>query len=63
MSLHRQSRRAFVGTAAASTFWAGYHKLAAAEKNQLKIRDVRTVTIQGPSRTYLLVKVVADNGV
>jgi L-alanine-DL-glutamate epimerase-like enolase superfamily enzyme len=62
MSSHRLSRRAFLGAAAASTFLARYHKLAAAARNQLKIRDVRTMTIQGPSRTYLLVKVVADDG-
>src|SRR5579863_2805815 len=62
MSRHRLSRRNFIG-GAASALLACYHKLAAAEKNQLKIRDVQTMTIQGPSRTYLLVKVVADDGV
>ncbi len=37
-------------------------RLAAAEKKQFKIRDLRTMTMQGPSRTYVLVKVVADDG-
>jgi len=63
LSVHSLSRRAFVGAAAASTFLARYHTLAAAGKKQLKIQDLRTMTIQGPSRTYLLVKVVADDGI
>src|ERR1700675_210108 len=59
------SRRAFLGAAGvagAAPFLINYHQLAAAEKKQLKIRDLRTMTIQGPSRTYVLVKVVADDG-
>src|ERR1700675_1245260 len=59
------SRRAFLGAAGvagAAPFLIHFHKLAAAEKKQLKIRDLRTMTIQGPSRTYVLVKVVADDG-
>jgi len=62
MSLPRLLRREFFG-AAAPMFLAPFNQLAAAEKNPLKIRDVRTMTIQGPTRTYLLVKVVADDGV
>src|SRR6476661_1419072 len=61
MSLPRLLRREFFG-AAAPMFLAPFNKLAAAEKNPLKIRDVRTMTIQGPTRTYLFVKVVADDG-
>ena len=56
------SRRAFLGAAGACPFLIHFHKLAAAEKKQLKIRDLQTMTIQGPSRTYLLVKVIADDG-
>jgi L-alanine-DL-glutamate epimerase-like enolase superfamily enzyme len=48
------SRRTFLAAAA--------FPLAAAERKRLKIRDVRTMTLQGPSRTYLLVKVLADDG-
>ena len=62
MSLYPLSRRAFFAAAAGSTFLAHYRRLAAAARNQLKIQDVRTMTIQGPSRTYLLVKVIADDG-
>ncbi|MDQ6665377.1 MAG: mandelate racemase/muconate lactonizing enzyme family protein [Acidobacteriota bacterium] len=57
------SRRAFLGASAVAPFLTRYHQLAAAAKNQIKIRDIRTMTIQGPSRTYLLVKVIADDGV
>ena len=56
------SRRNFLASAAAAPLLANYERLIAAEKNKLKIRDVRTMTIQGPSRTYVLVKVVADDG-
>lgn len=56
------SRRTLLGAAGASPFLILFHKLAAAEKKQLKIRDLRTMTIQGPSRSYVLVKVVADDG-
>src|SRR5690349_23928209 len=48
------SRRAFLGMAAAP--------LLAAAARQIKIRDLRTMSIQGASRTYVLVKVVADDG-
>ncbi|HEX4592805.1 MAG TPA: mandelate racemase/muconate lactonizing enzyme family protein [Bryobacteraceae bacterium] len=57
------SRRGFMSAAAAAPFLIDYQKLAAAERKQFKIRDVRTMTIQGPSRTYVLVKVVADDGI
>jgi len=63
MSIGHLSRRKFLGAAAAAPFLTYFHKLAAAEKKKLKIRDLRTMTIQGPSRTYVLVKVVADDGV
>src|ERR1039457_2534395 len=55
------SRRSFLGSAAALSL-SGYHRLVAAERKRFKIRDVRTMTLQGPSRTYLLVKVLANDG-
>jgi L-alanine-DL-glutamate epimerase-like enolase superfamily enzyme len=61
MTLPRLSRRSFLGAGAAASFLP-VSQLAAAEKKQLKIRDLRTMTVQGPSRTYVLVKVVADDG-
>jgi len=63
MTSRNLSRRAFLGRGMAASFLAGYYRLAAAQSRQLKIRDVRTMTVQGPSRTYVLVKVVADDGV
>src|SRR5712671_2763076 len=55
------TRRQFLGAAAAAPFLARYHQLAAAEKKRFKIRDVQTMTLQGP-RTYTLVKIVSDDG-
>ena len=52
------SRRQFL---AASPWLVAYHQAAAADKGQLRIRDVQTMVIQG-DRTYLLVKVIADDG-
>jgi L-alanine-DL-glutamate epimerase-like enolase superfamily enzyme len=63
MISHHPSRRAFLGVGAAAPFLARYQQLAAAETQHLKIRDVRTMTLQGASRTYVLVKVIADDGV
>ena len=51
-----------MGAGATAPFLPLYNQLAAAEKKQFKIRDLRTMTVQGPSRTYVLVKVVADDG-
>jgi len=57
------SRRRFLGAAATAPFLTDFHRLAAAEKKQLKIRDLRTMTVQGPSRNYVLVKITADDGI
>jgi len=62
MTSRSLSRRSFLGAAAAATFPIRYHKLAAAERKRSKIRVLRTMTLQGPFRTYVLVKVVADDG-
>ena len=42
---------------------SGYDGFAAAERKRVKIRDVQTMTLQGTSRTYVLVRVVSDDGV
>ena len=63
MTSHPSSRRSFLRTAAGTAFLSRYHQLAAAERKRFRIRDLRTMTLQGPSRTYVLVKVVADDGV
>jgi len=52
------SRRRFLSSLAGLPLIA----LAAAEKARRKIRDIQTVTLKGPSRTYVLVKVIADDG-
>jgi L-alanine-DL-glutamate epimerase-like enolase superfamily enzyme len=52
------SRRNLLQLAAGTT---AFHRLAAAERSRYKIRDVQTMVLKGP-RTYVLVKIVADNG-
>src|SRR5947209_7000297 len=54
-------RRHFLG-ASAAPFLTGFLRLAAAERKRVKIRDVQTMTMQGASRTYVLVRVVSDDG-
>lgn len=45
-----------------STWFAGYVSLTAAERNRVKITDIKTMMLQGP-RTYTLVKVETDAGI
>jgi L-alanine-DL-glutamate epimerase-like enolase superfamily enzyme len=59
------SRRSFLASAAslsASAWLGSYAKLTAADRNKVKITDIRTMMLQGP-RTYTLVKVETDAGV
>ena len=56
------SRRKFLGAAAAAQSLTRYYGLAAAERKRVKIRDVQTMTLQGASRTYVLVRIVSDDG-
>ena len=63
MTLPRLPRRSFLGAGALAAFLPQYYRMAATERGRLKIRDLRTMTVQGPSRTYTLVKVVADDGI
>jgi L-alanine-DL-glutamate epimerase-like enolase superfamily enzyme len=63
------SRRRFLGALSAApgvTAWAaslaGFRALAAPERGQARITDVRAMVLQGP-RTYTLVKVVTGAGV
>ena len=53
------TRRRFLALGLSSPFLLR----AAPEKARRKIRDIRTMTLKGPSRTYVLVKVIADDGV
>jgi L-alanine-DL-glutamate epimerase-like enolase superfamily enzyme len=60
------SRREFLcGLGAAPfvpAFLSSFHELAAAERKRVKIRDVQVMMLQGPSRTYTLVKITSDAG-
>src|SRR5439155_1988837 len=55
------SRRGFLAAAGIPLLGA-YGRLAAAERKRFKIRDLQTMTMQGASRTYVLVRVIADDG-
>jgi len=54
------NRRSFLA-AAAAPFFVRFQQLAAAERKRFRIRDIRTMIIQGQSRNYVLVKVVSDD--
>jgi L-alanine-DL-glutamate epimerase-like enolase superfamily enzyme len=59
------NRRTFLKTCAGlgtASFLTRYHALAAPEKGRVKIRDVKTMMMQGP-RTYTLIKIETDAGV
>ncbi len=62
----RFSRRQFLGGLGAApfvpSFVASFHELAAAERKRVKIRDVQVMMLQGPGRTYTLVKISSDAG-
>jgi len=60
------SRSAFLGGLGAAPFvlpiLSPFEKMAAAERKRVKVRDLQVMLLQGPSRTYTLVKVTADAG-
>lgn len=59
------SRRSFLSSLVSltsSSWLASYVNLTAAERNQVKITDIKTMMLQGP-RTYTLVKVETDAGI
>ena len=58
------SRRRFLASLAslpAAAWLSGYANLCAAERNKVKITDIKTMLLQGP-RTYTLVKIETDAG-
>src|SRR6185503_2611055 len=60
------SRRQFLRGAAAAPFVAAARPfvvdLAGAQRTRTRIRDVQVMMLQGPGRTYTLVKITADSG-
>ena len=56
-AVSRAGRRAVV-----PAFLSSFHELAAAERKRVKIRDVQVMLMQGPGRTYTLVKITSDAG-
>jgi L-alanine-DL-glutamate epimerase-like enolase superfamily enzyme len=62
--MRSMNRRSFLSTLAAvpaASALSPFEALAAPEKGRVKIRDIKTMMIQGP-RTYTLVKVETDSG-
>ena len=61
------SRRQFLQTLGAAplapAFLSTFHELAAAERRRVKIRDVQVMLLEGPGRTYTLVKITSDAGI
>ena len=45
-----------------SCFLRPYHAQAETAKGKTKIRDIRTMVVQGPDRNYVFVKVISDAG-
>ncbi len=63
--MNATSRRTFLTSLAGASIpaWlAGYHRLSAADRNKVKITDIKTMMLQGP-RTYTLVRIDTDAGV
>src|SRR5262245_9684194 len=65
-SLHDCSRRQFLRSVAAAPVVAAASPvvghLAAAQRKRPKIRDLQVMVLQGPGRTYTLVKITSDSG-
>jgi L-alanine-DL-glutamate epimerase-like enolase superfamily enzyme len=63
--MSRTSRRQFLRSLAilpAAVLLDRYQALAAPEKGKTRIRDIQAMVLQGPERTYTLVKVTSDAG-
>ena len=60
------SRRQFLRGVAAAPLLAAARPLAtaraAAQRKRPKIRDVQVMILQGPGRTYTLIRITADTG-
>jgi L-alanine-DL-glutamate epimerase-like enolase superfamily enzyme len=58
------SRRQFlVGAGVATMLPSSFRRLAARELKRATIRDVQAMMLQGPARTYTLIKVTSDAGI
>ena len=61
--LQRISRRQFLaGAGVAMVLPSSFRRLAARELKRTNIRDLQAMMLQGPGRTYTLVKVTSDAG-
>ena len=66
ISVHDCSRRHFLRGVAAGPFvaaaWPFVDQVAAGQRRRTKIRDLQVMMLQGPGRTYTLVKITAESG-
>ena len=58
----REILKVLGGTPLVPVFLSSFHERAAAERKRAKIRDLQVMILQGPGRTYTLVKITADSG-
>lgn len=61
-AITRRAALAALTGATTPTWLAGFHQLAAADRNRVKITGFQTMLLQGP-RTYILVRVDTDAGI
>ena len=58
----RQFLKGLAGAPIVPAFLSSFQQRAAAERKRAKIRDLQVMVMQGPGRTYTLVKITADSG-
>ena len=58
----RQFLKGLAGASIVPAFLSSFQQRAAAERKRAKIRDLQVMIMQGPGRTYTLVKITADSG-
>ena len=58
----RQFLEALAGAPLVPAFLRSFHERVGAERKRAKIRDLQVMVMQGPGRTYTLVKITSDVG-
>jgi hypothetical protein len=61
-SSRRQFLKGLAGAPIAPAFLSSFQQRAAVERKRAKVRDLQVMVMQGPGRTYTLVKITADSG-
>ena len=58
----REILQSVAGAPLLPVFFSAFHELAASERKRAKIRDLQVMILEGPGRTYTLVKITSDAG-